>query len=121
VLHGTKLNQQDWSALSHSFAISGELKNEGLRAHLMFNAYWEPLDFELPASVNGAPNWFRWIDTSLDPPNDICEWNFEPRISQRTYRVDARSAVVLIAGQGVNELRKQACAPDKQEQRPLEI
>ena len=48
-LHGVKLNQPDWSPLSHSFAISGELKNERLFAHIMFNAYWEPLDFELPA------------------------------------------------------------------------
>ena len=41
------------SPLSHSFAISGELKNERLFAHIMFNAYWEPLDFELPVLAEG--------------------------------------------------------------------
>ena len=40
----------------------------------MFNAYWEPLDFELPVLGAGADPWCRWIDTALDPPNDICDW-----------------------------------------------
>jgi len=101
-LHGVKLNQPDWSPLSHSFAISGELKNERLFAHLIFNAFWEPLDFELPVLGDGARNWCRWIDTALDPPDDICEWNREAPILEPTYRVGARSVVVLIAGEGMN-------------------
>jgi isoamylase len=102
VLHGVKLNQPDWSPLSHSFAISGELKNERLFAHIMFNAYWEPLDFELPVLADGPQNWRRWIDTALDPPYDICEWNEETQVPGSTYRVGGRSVVVLIAGDGVN-------------------
>jgi isoamylase len=101
VLHGVKLNQPDMSPFSHSFAINGELKNESLFAHIMFNAYWDPLDFELPVLRNGAMNWFRWVDTALDPPNDICDWQQETRVPQSTYRVGARSMVVLIAGGGV--------------------
>jgi glycogen operon protein len=101
-LHGIKLNQPDWSSSSHSFAISGELKNESLFVHAMFNAYWEPLDFELPALGDGAGNWWRWIDTALDAPHEICEWNSETRVAESTYRVGARSVVVLIAGEGVN-------------------
>ena len=100
--HGVKLNQPDWSPLSHSFAISGELKNEGVSAHIIFNAYWEPLDFELPVLADGSQNWWRWIDTALDPPHEICEKNGETRVSKSTYRVGARSVVVLIAGEGVN-------------------
>ena len=46
--HGVKLNQPDWSDHSHSVALSAELPKEGLLVHLIFNAYWEPLDFELP-------------------------------------------------------------------------
>ena len=102
LLHGVKLNQPDWSPLSHSLAISSELKNERLFAHIMFNAYWEPLEFELPALADDCQNWWRWIDTALDPPHEICEWNRETRISESTYRVGARSVVVLIAGEGVN-------------------
>jgi isoamylase len=102
VLHGVKLNQPDWSPLSHSFAISGELKNEAVFAHMIFNAYWEPLDFELPVLADASQNWWRWIDTALDSPRDICEWNRETNVPGSTYRAGARSVVVLIAGEGVN-------------------
>jgi isoamylase len=100
--HGTKLNQPDWAPFSHSFAISGELKNEAVFAHIIFNAYWEPRDFELPVLADGSQSWWRWIDTSLDPPHDICEWNGETQVPESTYRVGARSVVVLIAGEGLN-------------------
>jgi isoamylase len=100
--HGTKLNQPDWSSSSHSFAISGELKNESVFAHILFNAYWEPLEFELPVLADGSQSWWRWIDTALDPPNDICDWNGETHVPELTYRVCARSVVVLIAGEGVS-------------------
>ena len=100
--HGVKLNQPDWSPFSHSLAIGGELKNERVLAHIMLNAYWEPLDFELPMLRNGTEQWRRWIDTSLDPPHDICGWNAEEPVVEATYRVGARSVVVLIAGEGID-------------------
>jgi glycogen operon protein len=100
--HGTTLNQPDWSSFSHSIAISAELKREGLLAHIIFNAYWEPLEFELPILRDGTENWWRWIDTALDPPHEICAWNAENPVLEATYRVGARSVVVLIAGEGVN-------------------
>ncbi|HOW71116.1 MAG TPA: glycogen debranching protein GlgX, partial [Phycisphaerae bacterium] len=46
--HGTKVGRPDWSENSHSIAISAELRQENLLLHLILNAYWEPLDFELP-------------------------------------------------------------------------
>ena len=98
--HGVKLNQPDWSPLSHSFAISGELKNEAVWGHIMLNAYWEDLDFELPQLCGGSKQWRRWIDTSLEPPHEICEWNAEPVVTEDIYRVGARSVVVLIAENG---------------------
>ncbi|HTW80669.1 MAG TPA: glycogen debranching protein GlgX [Terracidiphilus sp.] len=104
--HGVKLNHPDWSPFSHSVALSGELKNEGIFAHIIFNAYWEPLEFELPVLRNGADRWMRWIDTALDPPREICDWNAEEPVLSATYRVGARSVVVLVAGEGVN-----GCAP----------
>ena len=100
--HGVKLNEPNWASFSHSFAISGELKNEALFAHIIFNAYWETLDFELPVLRNGSQSWSRWIDTALDPPHEICEWNREEQVPESPYRVGARSVVVLIAGEGVN-------------------
>ncbi len=100
--HGVKLNQPDWSTFSHSVAIGGELKGEGVLAHIILNAYWEPLEFELPTFKDGTVNWRRWIDTALDPPHEICGWNAEVPVLGATYRVGARSVVVLIAGEGVN-------------------
>jgi len=100
--HGVRLNQPDWSPSSHSLALGGELKREGILAYLIFNAYWEPLEFELPILGEGTGNWRRWIDTALDPPDDICEWNAEKRVLGATYRAAARSVVVLIAGEAVN-------------------
>jgi glycogen operon protein len=111
-LHGVKLNQPDWSRCSHSFAISGELKKERLFTHVMFNAYWEPLDFELPVLGDDAGHWWRWIDTALDPPYEICAWNQEARVAGSTYRVGARSVVVLIAGEAVNGHASGSAAPE---------
>ncbi len=96
--HGVKLNQPDWSLFSHSIAISAESASEGVRGHVILNAYWEPLDFELPISNGGGELWRRWIDTGLDPPHDICEWNEEELVPGTKYRAAARSVVVLIAG-----------------------
>ena len=98
--HGVKLNQPDWSSFSHSVAIGGDLKSERILAHIILNAYWEPLEFELPVLRDGAEKWRRWIDTALDPPHEISEWNTETPVLGATYRAGARSVVVLIAGDG---------------------
>ncbi|PWT96709.1 MAG: glycogen debranching enzyme GlgX [Terriglobia bacterium] len=94
--HGVKLNQPDWSESSHCVAISGELKDEGIWVYIILNAYWEPLDFEIPVLGGGSQRWRRWIDTALDSPDDICEWNEEEPVPGTTYRAAARSVVVLI-------------------------
>ena len=98
--HGVKLNEPDWSPFSHSIAIGGELKNESVLAHVILNSYLEPLDFELPILSGDSKHWRRWIDTALDPPHEICEWNAEQAVLGNTYRAGARSVVVLIAGDG---------------------
>jgi glycogen operon protein len=98
--HGVKLNQPDWSPFSHTVAIDWGLRSEGVLAYMILNAYWEPLDFELPVWRDGRENWRRWIDTGLDPPHDICEWNAEQPVPGPTYCTGARSVVVLIAGKG---------------------
>ena len=95
--HGVRLNQPDWSSESHAIAINGELKNEAMIVHVIFNAYWEPLEFELPVLKSGSQRWSRWIDTAQDPPHEISEFNKEEIVPERTYRVGARSVVVLIA------------------------
>ena len=69
--------------------------------YLILNAYWEPLDFELPSVNSGdRDSWRRWIDTSLDSPHDIVPWQTAPSVPGHTYRAEARSVVVLFAGLG---------------------
>jgi glycogen operon protein len=109
--HGVKLNQPDWSSDSHSLAIGAELQNEGLLLHAIMNAYWEPLEFELPELEGRGENWRRWIDTSLDPPHEICGWSEAAPVQGNTYRAGARTVVVLIAGDGIETWRKLAHSP----------
>jgi len=98
--HGVKLWQPDWSPNSHSLAFGAELPAQRLLFHLILNAYWEPLDFELPSPAGCGDGWRRWIDTALEPPEEIVEWQAAPRIPGETYRAGARSVAVLIAGLG---------------------
>ncbi len=94
--HGVKLNQPDWGDDSHSLAVSVDIPAEQLRFHLLMNAYWEPLDFELPAFDAGTQDtWHRWIDTFLDSPLDISEWDAAPPVLGFVYRAGPRSVVVL--------------------------
>jgi glycogen operon protein len=95
--HGVRLHEPDWGPSSHTIAFTASA--EGLCFHAMLNAYWEPLDFELPSRGRGAREpWRRWIDTSLAPPSDIIDWEQTPPVSGRSYRVEPRSVVVLLAG-----------------------
>jgi glycogen operon protein len=96
--HGTKLHQPDWSEQSHSLALSAELPEENLAFYIVFNAYWEPLEFQLPSEPHVIDHpWRRWIDTSLEPPHDIQDWPAAAVVSGSRYRAGPRSVVALIA------------------------
>ena len=82
--HGVRLWQPDWRPTSHSFAFNAVLLREAVKLHLLMNAYWEPIDFELPAVANGTL-WRRWIDTSLQSPEDIVPWNAALSVADRLY------------------------------------
>jgi glycogen operon protein len=94
--HGVKLNQPDWSECSHSIAFTVEIREEKLLFHVILNAYWEPLDFELPRLDSAGENpWRRWIDTALDSPDDILEWDRAESVPGHAYRAESRSVVIL--------------------------
>ena len=96
--HGVKLGQPDWGDSSHSLAVTAEARDEKLLVHLILNAYWESLEFELPrAGDDDGDSWHRWIDTTLDSPQDIVEWETAPTVPGGTYRAGPRSVVVLFA------------------------
>jgi isoamylase len=104
--HGVKLGKPDWSVHSHSLAISMAPLNENLLLYLIVNAYWEPLGFELPPMSNREDCWHRWIDTTLDSPDDIVEWRIAPAVKSPTYLAGPRSVVALFAWVGDPKLPK---------------
>jgi glycogen operon protein len=94
--HGVRLDWPDWSYHSHSLAFS--VRGRRGLFHLIFNAYWEPLEFELPPPPSGLPHgWQRVIDTALEPPQDYCRRHETPDVEGLTYLVQPRSVVLLIA------------------------
>jgi isoamylase len=97
--HGVKLNQPDWSECSHSIAFTVEIREEKMLFHVILNAYWQPLDFELPRLDSTGENpWHRWIDTALDSPHDIVEWDRAESVPGYAYRAESRSVVMLLTG-----------------------
>jgi isoamylase len=97
---GVKLGEPDWSATSHSLAGSVAYRSENLLFYMILNAYWEPLEFELPPIGNSNEAWRRWIDTSLDSPDDIVKRQTAPAVTSRTYLAGPRSVVALFAHEG---------------------
>jgi len=96
--HGVKRNQPDWSDGSHSLAFFAEVREQNLLFYFILNAYWEPLEFELPfIDKDSREGWRLWIDTSLEPPQDIVEWQTALPVSGETYRVGPRSVVVMFS------------------------
>ena len=84
---------------SHSIAFTVEIREEKLLFHVILNAYWEPLDFELPRLDRAGENlWRRWIDTALDSPHDILELERAASVSGYAYRAESRSVVILVSG-----------------------
>jgi glycogen operon protein len=96
--HGVKLNQPDWGPDSHALVLTIRSLSGRLMIHVMINAYWEELEFEVPPvkEFNGH-DWKRWIDTSQESPDDICSWDEAEVIQEVAYPVQPRSVVVLVS------------------------
>ena len=96
--HGVKLYQPDWSPSSHTIALTAMDLDGKTHLYLAINAYWEALDFELPRpGSNHQTGWRRLIDTFLDSPHDIAEWEHAQPVTGFTYQVQGRSLVLLYA------------------------
>jgi isoamylase len=94
--HGVKLNAPDWRNESHTLAATVGLFGHPRLLHVIINAYWEALEFELPLLENARETWRRRVDTYLDPPDDICARDSAPILPGPTYLVQPRSVVVLV-------------------------
>jgi glycogen operon protein len=95
--NGVSLGHPDWSYESRSLAMHlSELYDGGNEDHIYFiaNSHWETHEFELP---NTGLHWRRFVDTSLDTPDDVTDLGSEqPLVDNHHYRVGPRSTVVLI-------------------------
>ncbi len=102
--HGVKLNQPDWSDESRSIAMTAWSMRGRFAIHMIINAYWDDLAFELPyLSDSSFKCWHRWIDTSLKSPDDISSLIGAPVVLSRSYKAVARSVVVLAAGKNLHK------------------
>jgi isoamylase len=99
--HGVKLHQPDWSPDSHSLAATAVSLTGARVFHLICNAYWEALSFELPDLPDGADGgWRRLLDTALPSHMDICGENEAVLLKGSMYLAQPRSVVLLFANIG---------------------
>ncbi len=96
--HGVHLHAPDWSHDSHSIAARVRLLETSLWLHLMVNAYWQPLEFDIHPPP-GVHSWGRCIDTARASPDDIHQFQNAPPVISDTYQVESRSLVLLCAGE----------------------
>jgi glycogen operon protein len=92
---GVDLNRPDWGDHSHSLAMTLESLRARFLFHVMFNAYWQPLAFELPPTASEGQRWQRCLDTALVSPDDIRSLTEAPTITGSRYVVEPRSVVLL--------------------------
>lgn len=94
--HGTKLNQPDYAHHSHSLSYLIAGMGQDSSFYLLMNAYWEDLNFEIPALPKGD-QWYVVANTDMASPDDFYEPGHEPALpaQQRYLRLGARSVVLL--------------------------
>ena len=93
--HGVKSHCPDWSYGSHSVAFTA--KGSRYSYFLVFNAYWQALNFEMPAVSPAHGPWCRVIDTAQPSPMDIVELSRLRPLGKEAYQVEAHSVVVFFS------------------------
>ena len=90
VWSGIRYGQPDLGGDSRSLALT--IWGHRVVVHLIFNAFWGALEFELPPGPRG---WRRIVDTTLESPDDFTEAAAAPIIESGAYLAGPRSVVVL--------------------------
>ncbi len=91
---GVELHKPHWSGDSHTVALTSWMNYGMDRIYMAFNAYWEPLTFQIPESQHG---WHLLIDTGAAPPNDIFAYNDSPVFEHTEHTLEARSMLLLVS------------------------
>ncbi len=97
--HGVLLNEPDWSYYSHTLAFEVRSAADNEHVHVILNAYKEPLEFELRSTdrPENASTVAAHRRHSTGFPDEIRPPTEAPAIAARSYTVQPRSAVVLLA------------------------
>ena len=94
--NGVRVGEPDLGDDSHSVSLM--LRADAGALQIIFNAYWEPLEFELGTPDVDVDGWRRIVDTSLVSPDDIAvDRESAARVDGSTYLAGPRSVVVLAA------------------------
>jgi isoamylase len=103
--HGTEIGKPDWGKDSHTLALAMHSFDSSHVRYIAINAYWEPLEFQLPP-LTSKPNgcWLRLIDTSLPSPDDIVEEAKGVPVIDPKYVVNPRSLLMLHHDYAVHKL-----------------
>ena len=97
-LHGVRLAQPDRAHDSHSLAVTAATLSGEVLMHFALNAWWEPLDFDLPVLAPAfRGGWRRVVDSARATPHDLVPQDEAPPVAGPTHRVAARSVVMLVA------------------------
>jgi isoamylase len=97
-LHGVHLHAPDTGHESRSLAVTASSLSGDLLMHFALNAWWEALDFELPALPPSARSgWLRIIDTARPSPHDLVDLALAEGAIGTRHRVESRSVVVMFA------------------------
>jgi glycogen operon protein len=94
--HGVTLGEPDWGDASHSLAATIHFDADRLALHLMVNAYWEALAFEIPPLDEKHLAWRCCVDTFATSAADISVWSEAETVRGGTLIVQSRSIVVLV-------------------------
>lgn len=95
--HGVTLNEPDLSSNSHSLAIEMMDPLSCEQVYAVFNAFWEPLEFELPALEKPGGVWKKMVDTALAFNKDAHSDEGEAVVLKSTIPVPARSSLCLVS------------------------
>ena len=93
--HGVHLGEPDWMVYSRTLAFSLKHPESGEYFHIILNAYWKPLMFELPLLERGE-SWYLIVNTAFVSPRDFNDLDTATKVIGLRYRVEARAALVLM-------------------------
>ncbi|WP_435015765.1 glycogen debranching protein GlgX [Tundrisphaera sp. TA3] len=102
VWHGVQPCQPDFSGNARALAFAldgrrGDRPEVDRDIYVAMNAFWEPLDFTIPAAPSGR-RWRRAVDTSLASPDDAVGPDQGPVVPVgQAYRAESRSMVILVS------------------------